>query len=129
MVTRFQTAMNGNQLLVIAESTCPDSVMVVPYVAMLAERANVSLRIAGRTLGLPILANNRSFDGRQATPTIVILRGDYPLGSWVERPVVLRHHYVGRDEMKAWYLRDAGRTVVRELVELAERGRRFIRAV
>ena len=120
MVRRFENAMQGDQLLVVAEAACPDSRAVVPYVVRLAEQAHVSLRIVDRRVGRPVMDEHRTSDGRRATPTIVILHDGRAVGTWVERPIPLRDPTLRFSFVRDWHVRDGGRTTIREIVELAE---------
>lgn len=60
--------------------------------------------------------------GRAATPTFLVLDDQYQIrGCWVERPQALKDFLAkaGGDKMK-WYEDDAGREIMRELVEMLE---------
>jgi hypothetical protein len=134
VVARFQKAGDGLRLLVIGEGSCSDSVSVVPYVARLARLANVELRIVGRDEGRPLLAQHKSPDGREATPTILLLRGSHVAGAFVERPAALQDWYLsvgaGLSQQEryarkmSWYDWDRGDSSVEEIVALAEKSAR-----
>jgi hypothetical protein len=134
LVERMQRAGEGLRLLVIGEGSCSDSVSVVPYVATLAALAKVELRIVGREPGRPLLAAHRTPDGREATPTVLLLRDSRVVGAFVERPAVLQDWYLsigaklGQQERYArkmsWYDWDRGDSSVNEIVALAERAGR-----
>ena len=103
----------------------------VPYIANLAAAAGVELRIVDRTVGTAVMARHPARDGRNVTPTIVLLRDDRDAGAWVERPAILQDLFFSMAtnpesarrfaDRAAWYERDRGRTTIAEVVALAER--------
>jgi hypothetical protein len=131
LVERMQKAAQGVHLLVIGEGSCSDSVSVVPYVAKLAVEAGIELRIVGREQGRPFLALHRTPDGREATPTILLLRDGQVVGAFVERPAALQEWYLSAGaklsqgdryaRKMSWYDWDRGDSAVTEIVALAER--------
>ena len=135
LVERMQKAGQGMRLLVIGEASCSDSVSVVPYVARLAKLASLELRIISREAGQPVLAAHRSPDGREATPTIVLLRSGQIAGLFVERPAALQEWFISvgarlsqqdRYARKmSWYDWDRGDSSVTEIVVLAEKSARL----
>jgi len=137
LLARFTRVAPGLRLLVVAEDWCPDSVYAVPYIARLADTAGVELRVVDRKDGRPIMQRHTTPDGRQVTPTVVLLRRGQDVGAWIERPVPLQRLFQSLAdpasarqfaERERWYAADRGRTTLTELVELAERttdGRRF----
>jgi len=106
-------------------------VHTVPYVAVLAREAGVPLRVVDPTVGRPIQDAFKTPDGRGATATIAVLRGDKIVGAWVERPVVLQTWILGpgsslsqgdrMDRKFGWYEWDRGESTMAELVDLVER--------
>jgi hypothetical protein len=131
LVDRLRKAGDGLRLLVIGEGSCSDSVSVVPAVAHLAKAAGVELRIVGRDEGRALLAQHKSPDGREATPTILLLRGSQVAGAFVERPAALQDWYLtvgaGLSQQEryarkmSWYDWDRGDSSVKEIVALAEK--------
>lgn len=131
LVERMQKAGQGLRLLVIGEASCSDSVSVVPYVAHLAAQSKVELRIVSREAGRPVLAAHRTPDGREATPTIVLIRDGQIGGVFIERPAALQDWYLSigvklsqqdRYARKmSWYDWDRGDSSVNEIVALAEK--------
>jgi hypothetical protein len=105
-------------------------VHTIPYIAKLAERARVELRIVDRKAGAPLLARHRTRDGRPATPTIVVIRNGRDTGAWIERPAPLQRWFsqMATDpesarrfaERARWYDEDEGRTTVEEVIETIE---------
>jgi hypothetical protein len=130
LVDRFRKAGSGLRLLVVTADWCGDSVHSVPYIATLAARAGVDLRVVDFRAGRPVMEANRTPDGRASTPTVVLLRGDQPVAAWVERPASLQSWYLGMtgqisDEERlerqlAWYGWNRGADALAEIVVLAE---------
>jgi hypothetical protein len=131
LIERFKRAAAQLRILIVAEDWCPDSVNVVPYIAVLAAAAAVPLRIISRAAGQPLMDTHRTPDGRPATPTVVLLRGGDDIGAWVERPAVVQQWFlsIATDpesarrfgERQSWYDADRGRTALAEVIAIAER--------
>ena len=131
LVDRLKAAGDGLRLLVVAVPACSDSVHTVPYVAALAREASVPLRLVDSTVGKPIMDRYRTPDGRGATATVALIRGDRVVGAWVERPEALQSWLLGpgaslpqserMDRKFGWYEWDRGESTMAELVSLAER--------
>lgn len=132
LVDRLKAAAGSDlKLLVVAIAACSDSVHTVPYVAALAREAGVPLRIVDSTVGQSVMEAHRTPDGRAATATVAVMRGDRIVGAWVERPVVLQTWLLGpaasleqnerQDRKFGWYEWDRGESTMAELVALAER--------
>lgn len=133
LVDRLKKAGDGLRLVVVAVAACSDSVHTVPYIANLAREAGIPLRVVDPTVGAQIQAAFKTPDGRGATATVALLRGDKVVGAWVERPVALQTWILGpgaalsqaerMDRKFGWYEWDRGESTIAELVELAERKR------
>lgn len=133
LVDRLKGAAGDLRLLVVAVAACSDSVHTVPYVASLAKEAGVPLRIVDSTVGKPVMDAFKTPDGRGATATVALLKGDQIVAAWVERPVALQTWLLGpasslpqaeRMERKfGWYEWDRGESTMAELVALVERHR------
>jgi len=131
LVDRLKQASDGLRLVVVAVASCSDSVHTVPYVATLAREAGVPLRVVDPTVGHAIQEAYKTPDGRGATPTVAVLRGNTVVGAWVERPAALQNWMLGPgaslsqserlDRKFGWYEWDRGESTVTELVELIER--------
>lgn len=131
LVARLKKAGEGLRFVVVATAACSDSVHTVPYIAVLAREAGVPLRIVTPSAGKPIQDAFKTPDGRGATPTVAILRGDKLVAAWVERPIALQTWILGpgaalsqsdRMERKfGWYEWDRGESTIAELVDLVER--------
>jgi hypothetical protein len=129
LLARARAAADGIRILVVAEAACSDSVNTIPFIANLAARAGIDLRIVGRDAGKAVIERYRTPDGRSATPTVVLLRGDREVGAWVERPAALQSWYLAMkdldtrervDRKMSWYEWDRGDSTVAELVALLE---------
>jgi len=130
LVDRLKQAGDGLQLLVITADWCGDSVHSVPYIAQLAAKAGVPMRVVDFRAGKPLMEDHRTPDGRASTPTVVLLRGGKDVAAWVERPASLQWWYLGmtgrisdeeRLERKmAWYDWNRGADALGEIVVLAE---------
>ena len=131
LVDRLKKAGEGLRFVVVATAACSDSVHTVPYVAVLAREAGVPLRVVDPALGKPIQDAFKTPDGRGATATVAVLRGDKIVGAWVERPVALQTWILGpgsslsqaerMDRKFGWYEWDRGESTIAELVDLVER--------
>jgi len=133
LVARLKAAAGDLRLVVVAVAACSDSVHTVPYVATLAREAGVPLRIVDTSVGKPVMDAFRTPDGRGATATVALLRGDRIVGAWVERPVALQTWLLGpaaslsqgerMDRKFGWYEWDRGESTMAEIVALAEQHR------
>ena len=131
LVDRLKKASQGLRFVVVATAACSDSVHTVPYIAVLAREAGVPLRIVAPSAGKPIQDAFKTPDGRGATPTVAILRGDSVVAAWVERPIALQTWMLGpaaalssadrMDRKFGWYEWDRGESTIAELVDLVER--------
>jgi hypothetical protein len=134
MVTRMRALPARRLILVVAEDWCGDSAQSVPYIARLVDAGpeRLAMRIVNSTVGRAIMEANLTPDGRQATPTVVVLREQGgAVASWIERPSVAQAWFLERqksvmqqplhDELMKWYADDAGRTTVAEIAALLER--------
>ena len=131
LVDRLRAASPNLRFVVVATAPCSDSVHVVPYVAALAREAGIPLRIVDPAVGRSIQDAFKTPDGRGATPTVAILRGDKVVAAWVERPAALQAWMLGpaaalsssdrMDRKFGWYEWDRGESTIAELVDLVER--------
>jgi len=122
------------RILVIAVDGCSDSANTIPYLASLADSAEgkITFRIVDPARGRGIMEAHRTRDGRAATPTLILLDSQgHEVGCWVERPSELAG-WVERErsglsdaevlrQKFAWYDTDAGRSTVREVLDMIER--------
>jgi hypothetical protein len=131
LLARARAVGGAWRMLVVAEDWCGDSVHNVPYLARLADEVDgLELRVVDSKAGRGILDGHRTPDGREATPTLVLLDDAGSVaGCWVERPAELQAWWLDNaelarearvDHVYAWYEEDRGRSAVRELVERLE---------
>ncbi len=131
-LVRRARAAGPQRLLVVAAFSCSDSVNSLPYLARLAALApNIEIRVADPREGRWLMESHPTPDGRPATPTLVVLDERYEeRGCWIERPAELQRWYIAtgqglpierfRRDKQAWYDNDAGRSTLREIVEVLE---------
>lgn len=111
------------RLLVIAEDWCNDAVSTVPVLARLAESVpGMELRILRRDEH-PELMDEYLTDGARAIPIVLLLDAACePIGVWGPRPPELQEWVManrGLDktvrnrEVRKWYARDRGESVLR----------------
>lgn len=120
------------RLLVVAVSGCSDSVNSIPYLARLVSRVpGLDLRIVDSNAGRSVMASHRTPDGRAATPTVILLDGEYnERGCWIERPselqswIISQKGKVGDGEIferkMRWYDDDKGAKSLDEIVAVME---------
>lgn len=123
------------RLLVVATDNCGDSMRAVPVLAALDDSlANVELRVVSPSRGRAVQEAHRTWDGRVATPTIVLLdAAGRVAGCIVERPRPVRHDQraargavmagqLTTDSltrtMLAWWRTDRGAALASEAVDL-----------
>jgi len=121
----------GWRLLVVLEDACGDSANTIPYLASLVDSLDgvVEMRLVNSTEGRWVMERYRTWDGRAATPTIVLLDpAGTAVGCWVERPGTLsaweRAEQARLSQQEfirqkfAWYDRDGGATAQRDVVAM-----------
>ena len=120
------------RLLVVALDRCSDSVSTLPFIAALVSRVEgLEMRVIEPEAGRPIMEAHPTPDGRPATPTVLLLDGEWrPAGAWVERPSELQAWFIANPdnlshddqyfEKMAWYAEDGGISTMTEIVELVE---------
>lgn len=136
LVGRARAAAGTWRLLVVAVDGCSDSANTIPWIARLVEQVpGLELRVVLPGPGAPVMAAHRTPDDRAATPTVVLLDADWrEIGCFIERPRPIRDWMlaekgkVGADSAAkhkaAWYVADAGRSTVVQVVEMLEAARR-----
>ena len=119
-------------LLVVAEPWCNDALNSVPYLARLAElNPAIEIRLLRKSEAPELLAAH-PFEGRDATPLVLLLDDHFvERGAWIERPVPLRELIKSKEgrvcedtlkeAVREWRSADAGRTVVDEVLAMVER--------
>ena len=118
-------------LLVLSEDWCGDAVNSVPVLARLAELApNADLRVLARDAN-PDLMDAHLTGAARSIPVVIVLDAAFrEVGWWGPRPAALQAWVLGEGqalapddryrEVRAWYARDRGRSVVEELVRIME---------
>ena len=127
------TALGGSwRLLLLNEDWCGDAVNSVPYIARLAELApNLELRILGRDDN-PDLMDAHLTNGSRSIPVVMVFEEEFrPYGWWGPRPAELQEWVLGPGmelakedryrEVRRWYARDRGATILAEFAALLER--------
>ena len=119
-------------LLVLNEDWCGDSSNILPYVARLTEEApNLELRIIRRDENLDIMDAHLTGTSR-SIPVIILLDDNFhECGWWGPRPAELQRWVVEEGlklskeerykEVRRWYARDRGHSILREIVSTFER--------
>jgi len=120
------------RLLVVAVDACSDSVGTIPFTARLVGQVDgLDMRIVDSSVGRSVMDAHPTTDGRSATPTLVLLDADWnEAGCFIERPLPLQD-WIGENQGRlsrdalfqgkmAWYEDDAGRSTVRQIVEMME---------
>ena len=120
-------------LLVMTEDWCGDAVHSVPFVARLAEAVpQLSMRALGRDDN-PDLMDAHLTNGTRSIPVVMILDEEFrEVAWWGPRPQAFREffqkelkHLSCADRfpgMRAWYAKDQGRTVLKELMDAIQGG-------
>lgn len=133
-IERLRQVPGAWRLLALSEDWCGDCVSCLPVIARLAERSGIELRILDRDANPDIMDAHLS-SGARSIPVVLILDRDLNRhGWWGPRPspvqrwmrnegLLLARPEQGRRK-RAWYARDRGRTVVKEIVEAIERASR-----
>jgi hypothetical protein len=125
-------AVNGSwRLLAVAVDGCSDSVSTIPYLASLEAKVDgLEMRIVDSKVGRQIMRDHLTADGREATPTIVLLNDQFEeVGCFIERPAPLQAWATENKEKLGdeyltqkfeWYDEDAGRHTVEAIIKLME---------
>jgi Thioredoxin len=120
-------------LLVLSEDWCGDAVNSVPVVQRLVERVpNLDLRLLARDANLDVM--DAHLTGASRSIPVVMLLDEHRRehGWWGPRPRELQTWVLGpgqamnKDdryrEIRRWYARDRGRTILEEVVGMLENG-------
>lgn len=126
-------ALSPFRMLVLAEDWCNDTVSTVPVLARLAEVVpGVALRILRRDEHPEVMAQFLT-DGARSIPLVIVLDEDSEvIGRWGPRPAVLQEWVLAHRgmekavrnlEVRKWYARDRGETLLREVLAQVRRER------
>jgi thioredoxin family protein len=119
-------------LLVMVEDWCGDAVNILPLLARLAEQApNVDLRVLGRDDNADLMDAHLT-NGSRSIPVVMVLDEDYVERAWWgPRPSSLQHWVIEEGlalekgeryrQVRTWYARDRGRTIVDEVIDAVVR--------
>jgi len=119
-------------LLVLSEDWCGDAVNAVPVIAKLAALTpNVDLRVLARDEN-PDLMDAHLTGISRSIPVVMVLDEEFQeLAWWGPRPAELQRFVLGPGrelakeeryrQVRGWYARDAGRTILEEVVATMER--------
>lgn len=122
----------GLRVLAITRHGCIDSAHSVPYIAAAVERVDaVEFRYVEPSLGRTLMDEHPTFDGRGATPTVLLLdTAGTVRGCWLERPAALQHWYLENPEdlgrvarfaaKTEWYEADKGAHALAEFAQIIE---------
>jgi hypothetical protein len=131
LVARAEAIREPWHLLVLSEDWCGDSINSLPAVARLTESVPlIDMRIIGRDEN-PDLMDAHLTGVARSIPVIIVLDKDYnERGWWGPRPRRLQHWVLEEGlalpkedtyrEVRTWYARDHGETVLNELLDLIE---------
>jgi thioredoxin family protein len=130
-----RSATTGNwHLLVLSEDWCGDSVNILPVIARLAESApSIDMRIVARDENPDLMDEHLTGVRRsRSIPVVILLDPDFverdwwgprpgPLQEWVIREGLALPKEERYRQVRMWYARDKGQTIVTELLEKIER--------
>lgn len=117
------------RLLALSEDWCGDAANSLPVIARFAEAVDWPLRVLARDR-VPELMDRHLTNGTRSIPIVLVLDARFHLrGRWGPRPAELQAWIAserarGRTiaelypQIRAWYARDRGRTVLRELLDV-----------
>ncbi|MEO7965726.1 MAG: thioredoxin family protein [Gemmatimonadaceae bacterium] len=120
-------------LVALAEDWCGDAVNTLPVLAKLVESvSNLDLTIFGRDANSDLMDSHLSRTSR-AIPVIIVLDDQFiEHGWWGSRPSELQKWFLSEGlklekterykQIRAWYARDRGRSIVDEVLSIVERG-------
>ena len=118
------------RLLALSEDWCGDAANILPVVARLAEAApGMELRVLPRDENLDLMDAHLTNGKSRSIPVIIVLDADgRERGWWGPRPAALQKWVVeegmkmdsgpGYREVRRFYARDKGRSIVEELLTL-----------
>jgi hypothetical protein len=133
LVERLSSLPERRYLLALTEDWCGDAVNSLPYVARMTEAVpQLDLRVLERDRNPDLMDTHLSGTAR-AIPVVIILDEKYrELGWWGSRPEPLQRWMKSEEarqldksdlyrEVRRWYARDQGRTLLEEIALLLER--------
>jgi hypothetical protein len=133
-VERARESGIGLRLLAIVEDWCGDGSNALPVIAKLAHLAGcLELRVIEREDNLDVMDRYLT-NGARSIPIVIVLDSDYQeLCHWGPRPAELQSWVMSnkdsmpKDErfrqVRRWYARDKGASILAEMLDLIERSR------
>ncbi|HYW08097.1 MAG TPA: thioredoxin family protein [Longimicrobium sp.] len=135
--TEEASALPDRKLMVISEDWCGDASNSVPVIARFAANApSVQIRVVKRDEN-PELMDLYLTNGARSIPLVVVLDEEFrPIGRWGPRPTELQNLVLREKaaalrpmediyrEVRRWYARDRGESILRELLGVMETGAR-----
>lgn len=130
-VARVKRLRRHWHLLILNEDWCGDSVNVIPYLARLKEAsAAMEMRIISRDANPDIMQSHLTGVSR-AIPVVMVLDDTFTeRGWWGPRPGPLQTWVIAEGlalekperyrQVRTWYARDRGETLVTEIVSIME---------
>ena len=133
LIERARAVPGQWRLLALVEDWCGDAVNTIPILARLAEAVpNLELRVLSRDENPDLMDAHLSPTGARAIPVVMVLDGEYEehawwgsrpreLQAWVLSTGLAMEKDARYHEIRTWYARDKGRTVLAEIIALVER--------
>ena len=120
-------------LVALSEDWCGDAVNTLPILAKLAEAApNLDLTILGRDANLDLMDAHLSGTSRSIPVVMVLDENLIEHGWWGARPRELQKWFLSEGihiekterykQIRSWYARDRGRSIVDEVLQIVEDG-------
>jgi len=131
LVTRARELPGRWKFLALTEDWCGDAVNTLPVLARLVEAVpTLELRLVGRDANPDLMDAHLSGTSR-AIPVVMVLDEDLvehgwwgsrpgPLQEWFLREGVLLEKGERYKQVRSWYARDRGRTMLDEVLRIAE---------
>jgi len=132
LIERASAVAGKWHLLALVEDWCGDAVNTIPVLARLAEAVpNLELRLLARDEHPDLMDAHLSPTGARAIPVVIVLDDEYEEHAWWgSRPRELQEWVLSTGlamekdaryhEIRTWYARDKGRTVLNEIIALVE---------
>ncbi len=124
------------KLLALTEDWCGDAVNSLPILARLVEQVpNFELRLLGRDANPDLMDRHLSGSSRSIPVVMVFDESMTEVGWWGPRPTALQTWFLEEGNsmekgerykhIRTWYARDRGRTILDEVLRIAENGLRI----
>ncbi|MEP7381274.1 MAG: thioredoxin family protein [Gemmatimonadota bacterium] len=135
-VARAREVPGRLKLLALTEDWCGDAVNSLPIIARLVDQVpTMELRLLSRDAN-PDLMDSHLSGASQSIPVVMIFEEEMTeLGWWGPRPTALQAWFLSEGirlekgerykQMRTWYARDRGRSILDEVLGIAENGLRI----